>query len=160
LKEKKVYEAVLKYRGSKHGFGSTEFHSRADHKNWTITLFKIKDGDCVGGFTTQSWHHRDHPNCRVRDDNAFLFNLSCARLFPSQHSGEDIWCNMGMGPSFNGGGGGWELAAKDEPFHGENNCKSWANDSGYKIGMETDGVTNKLTRKKNVDFTITELEVW
>jgi len=47
-----------------------------------------------------------------------------------------------------------------KPFNGENNCRSWANNPGYKIGMETDGVTNKLTRKKDGDFTITELEVW
>jgi hypothetical protein len=91
LKDKKVYEAVLEYRGSEHGWGSTDFHSRADHKDWTVSLFKIQDGDCVGGFTTQSWHHRDirrirdgnafiiAPPSRVRDDNAFLFNLSCAR---------------------------------------------------------------------------------
>jgi hypothetical protein len=47
-----------------------------------------------------------------------------------------------------------------EPFNGENKCRSWANRSGYEIGMETDGVTNKLTRKKDGSFTITELEVW
>jgi hypothetical protein len=47
-----------------------------------------------------------------------------------------------------------------KPFNGENNCRSWANNPGYKIGMETDGVTNKLTRKKDGWFTITELEVW
>jgi hypothetical protein len=80
LKDKNVYEAVLEYRGSDHGWAYKDFHSRADHKDWTITLFKIQDGDCVGGFTTQSWHHReDVPNSNVRDDNAFLFNLSCAR---------------------------------------------------------------------------------
>jgi hypothetical protein len=54
----------------------------------------------------------------------------------------------------------WELAAGLEPFNGENKCSSWVNNSGYKIGMETDGVTNKLTRKNNGFFTITELEVW
>ena len=79
LKDKKVYEAVLEYRGSEHGWGYNDFHSRADHKDWTVSLFKILDGDCVGGFTTQSWHDRYYPNWRVRDDNAFLFNLSCAR---------------------------------------------------------------------------------
>ena len=63
-----------------------------------------------------------------------------------------------MGPAF--GEDGWEIAAWDEPFNGENNCSSYANYSGYKIGMETDGVTNKLTRKENGRFTITELEVW
>jgi hypothetical protein len=75
LKDKKVYEAVLEYRGSEHGWGYNDFHSRADDKDWTISLFKILDGDCVGGFTTKSWHDRFN----VRDDNAFLFNLSCAR---------------------------------------------------------------------------------
>jgi hypothetical protein len=83
----KVYEAFLEYRGSEHGWGYNDFHSRADHKNWTVSLFKILDGDCVGGFTTQSWHDRGYGNYIVRDDNAFLFNLSCARKFPSQHCG-------------------------------------------------------------------------
>ena len=54
----------------------------------------------------------------------------------------------------------WELAAWDAPFNGKNSCCSWANKSGYKIGKEADGVTNKLMRKKDGAFTITELEVW
>jgi hypothetical protein len=53
----------------------------------------------------------------------------------------------------------WGLAVS-APFNGENKCCSWANFPGYKIGEETDGVTNKLTRKKNGWFTITEMEVW
>jgi hypothetical protein len=63
-----------------------------------------------------------------------------------------------MGPTF--GGGLWQLVAGGEPFNGENKCFSRANKYGYSIGMETDGVTNKLTRKKDGYFTITELEVW
>ena len=63
-----------------------------------------------------------------------------------------------MGPVFDGGEG-FELAAVYEPFNGENKCYSWTNESGYSIGKETDG-TNKLTRKKDGRFTITELEVW
>ena len=77
LKEKQVYETVLEYRGSEHGWSCNDFHKRADNKAWTVTLFKILDGDCVGGFTTQSWDRKKQDN--VRDDNAFLFNLSCAR---------------------------------------------------------------------------------
>jgi hypothetical protein len=79
LQDKEVYETVLEYRGSEHGWYYGDFHSRADNKDWTVSLFKIADGDCVGGFTTQSWHHRGVYNWYVRDDNAFLFNLSCAR---------------------------------------------------------------------------------
>jgi len=80
LDGKQVYETVLEYRGSNHGWEGEDFHKRADNKGWTVSLFKILDGDCVGGFTTQSWDWKKHDyNLEVRDDNAFLFNLSCAR---------------------------------------------------------------------------------
>ena len=52
LKDKEVYETVLEYRGSDHGWEADDFHKRADNKDWTVSLFKILDGDCVGGFTT------------------------------------------------------------------------------------------------------------
>ena len=121
LKDKKVYETVLEYRGSINGWEAKDFHDWADVKDWTVSLFKILDGDCVGGFTTDSWHGRgdmgDIFNCCVRDDNAFLFNLSCARKFPSQHSGKDIVCGSCYGPAF-GVVGGWELTVF-EPFNGD-----------------------------------------
>ena len=43
---------ILLFRGSEHGWMYKDFHSRCDKKGPTITLFKIKDGDCIGGFTT------------------------------------------------------------------------------------------------------------
>jgi hypothetical protein len=52
LKDKEVYETVLEYRGSYHGWTGKDFHDWADYKDWTVSLFKIEDGDCVGGFTT------------------------------------------------------------------------------------------------------------
>ncbi len=52
LKDMEVYETVLEYRGSDHGWKAEDFHERSDYKDWTVSLFKIKDGDCVGGFTT------------------------------------------------------------------------------------------------------------
>jgi hypothetical protein len=39
------------YRGSEHGWKFIDFHSRCDNKGPTISLFKIKDGDCIGGYT-------------------------------------------------------------------------------------------------------------
>ena len=44
--------ATLVYRGSDHGWKFIDFHSRCDYKGPTISLFKVKDGDCIGGFTT------------------------------------------------------------------------------------------------------------
>ena len=52
-----------------------------------------------------------------------------------------------------------ELVAWGQPFNGDDKCKSWANSSGYKIGVDAAGV-NMLTNKKDGDFTISEIEVW
>jgi hypothetical protein len=42
---------TLLYSGSIHGWMLEDFHSRCDGKHPTISLFKIKDGDCIGGYT-------------------------------------------------------------------------------------------------------------
>jgi hypothetical protein len=41
----------LLFRGSEHGWRARDFYSRCDKKGPTIILFKVKDGDCIGGFT-------------------------------------------------------------------------------------------------------------
>ncbi len=43
---------TLRYRGSEHGWMGKDFHARCDGKKPTITLFKLKNGSCIGGFTT------------------------------------------------------------------------------------------------------------
>ncbi len=50
-----VLVLTLFYRGSEHGWIPNDFHENCDEKGPTITLFQIKDGDCVGGFTKESW---------------------------------------------------------------------------------------------------------
>jgi hypothetical protein len=54
-----------------------------------------------------------------------------------------------------------ELSACREPFNGDGNCRSYANEPGYRIPVDGAG-TNMLTNTNNKyqDFTITELEVW
>jgi hypothetical protein len=42
---------TLLYSGSIHGWMYKDFHSRCDGKRPTISLFKVKDGDCIGGYT-------------------------------------------------------------------------------------------------------------
>ena len=64
-----------------------------------------------------------------------------------------------MGPWFDGGGYGCELAAVIEPFNGEGKCRSYENEPGYRIPVDGAG-TNMLTNNKDYKFTITELEVW
>ncbi len=85
-----------------------------------------------------------------------LFNLSSQTHFKSQDK-YAIECFSDWGPVFTGDGY-WDLGAF-EPFNSEYNCRSHANDDGYRIGVE--GGKNKLTNlKDDGDFTITEIEVW
>ena len=51
----KTLAIVLLYRGSEHGWGAEDFHLRCNNKGATISLFKILNGDCIGGFTTAQW---------------------------------------------------------------------------------------------------------
>ena len=71
---------LLLYSGSVHGWKAKHFHSRCDKKSPTISLFKIKNGDCIGGYTKAMWSSEF---CHRGDSGAMLFNLSCFRHFPT-----------------------------------------------------------------------------
>ena len=66
---------MLLYRGSKHGWKYKDFHSRCDGKGPTISLFKVKDGNCIGGYTNAFWSSGHLLS--VGDSDAMLLNLSC-----------------------------------------------------------------------------------
>ena len=153
LGNKKIV-TYLRYRGSEHRWKPKDFHDRCDNKGPTISLFKIKDGDCIGGYTNAQWSSDDD---RVVDSGAILFNLSQQRVFPNVKKGKAIKCDKETGPLFTGGGD-YELCAANEPFNGEGNCSSWANWAGYNIARENG--KNMLTNMADGPFTITELEVW
>ena len=87
-----------------------------------------------------------------------LFNLSCCRHFPNKQRGEEILCGSDCGPDFSGSGAD-ELSALFEPFNGDGNCKSSANEPSYGIPVDANG-NNMLTNKEDEEFTISELEVW
>ncbi len=48
-------QTTLMYRASLHGYSANDFHSRSDNKGATISLLKLKDGPCIGGFTNANW---------------------------------------------------------------------------------------------------------
>jgi hypothetical protein len=118
---------ILLYSGSKHGWKSRDFHSRCDNKGPTITLFKVEDGDCIGGFTKASW---SSDNKDVVDTAAMLFNLNRERWFPhgkSNTNNYSINCYANSGPCFGGfGGRGYlELGAYSSDTS-DRKCVSWA----------------------------------
>jgi hypothetical protein len=154
---KKAVKTTLLYSGHLHGWYAKNFHNRCDKKGATLNLFQIKDGDCVGGYTTQHWESSE-PWKDKADSSAFLFNLTCSLHFPSKASGKDICCYRSIGPDFRGGGYGSDLGLTYEPFNGSGKCYSWVNKPGYEI-PEVNG-KNQLTNQESADFTLSELEVW
>jgi hypothetical protein len=73
----KRFVTYMLYRGSEHGWMYRDFHSRCDIKGPTISLFKVKGGDCIGGYTKALWSSPPFPGKYVDDSDAMLFNLSC-----------------------------------------------------------------------------------
>ena len=50
--ENRKFRTVIRYKGSRDGWMSADFHRMSDGKGPTVTLFKIMDNNqCVGGFT-------------------------------------------------------------------------------------------------------------
>jgi hypothetical protein len=123
LGNKKLVTALL-YRGSFTGWKKDDFHKACDYKGPTVTLFKVKDGDCIGGFTMTHWKSPDSMDY-IDDRDAMLFNLSCFRHFPSTLKGKEIYCNRSYGPVF-GGFEGCELFAY-LPSNTDHRCGSGAN---------------------------------
>ena len=94
----------LKYRASRDGFSSSDFHSHCDGIANTLTVIKAKSGNVFGGFTEQEWHSRGD---YVTDPKAFLFSLINKEVKPFKvmcsNEGENaIYCWSDYGPCFGG----------------------------------------------------------
>ena len=53
---KDITSIKLIYRGSKDGWYIKDFRDKCKSFTPTITLFQIKDGDCIGGYTEMGWN--------------------------------------------------------------------------------------------------------
>ena len=53
IKYAKIKQMI--YRGSQHGFKAKDFHEQCDGKGPTISLFKLSNGECIGGYTQAQW---------------------------------------------------------------------------------------------------------
>ncbi len=149
----KRFVTVLLFCGSMHGWWAEDFHSRSDGKGPLVSLFKMKDGDCLGGYSKAQFSSPSL-NEWVIDSESLIFNLGQQQVFKSQGGKKGgICCYSSSGPYYGYG----ELGAY-EPFNGDDRCFSSANQTGYRIPLK--GEKNKLTYQKNGLFTITELEVW
>jgi hypothetical protein len=95
----------------------SDFEERCVEKGPTLSLFKVKDGPCIGGFTTANWENPLIFSSYKYDSSAFLFNLTDKRCFKIITSDPAIHCGRYKAADF----GENELAVEG-PFNGKNNC--------------------------------------
>jgi len=94
----------LLYRGTRDGFGSSDFHAKCDGHSNTLTILKAKGSSYVfGGFTSVSWDDSSEWNS---DPNAFIFSLTNKdnqplkmNINPNEHD-YAICCDSKYGPIF------------------------------------------------------------
>jgi hypothetical protein len=97
----------LLYRGSEHGFGGGDFHSRFDGKTNTLTIIKTtKNENVFGGFASAAWNSSGG---YISDPNAFIFSLVNKynepikmKVDPAKVSNALVG-NASCGPIFGGG---------------------------------------------------------
>ena len=120
----------LKYRASRDGFKSTDFHRKCDGIGNTLTVIKARSGNIFGGFTEQAWHSRGED---VTDPKAFLFSLvnkeeKPLKVMCSNEGEHAIYCYSEFGPCF----GGDDEYIKDICIHSDSNInKTNYCDFGY-----------------------------
>jgi hypothetical protein len=78
IEKQRDYTFELLYRGSKDGFSPSVFHSKVDHRKYTLSLIQSKSGNVFGGYTSETWDAPASLNgngCFKYDNTAFIFNL-------------------------------------------------------------------------------------
>jgi hypothetical protein len=83
----------LLWRGSRDGFGASEFHKRCDGHANTLTVIKDTQANIFGGFTPVTWESRVHNGKRGNEDNrykedesetSFIFTLKNPYCVPAR----------------------------------------------------------------------------
>lgn len=149
---------VLLYRGTKHGFGASDFHSKCDNIPKTLTLVKSTNGNIFGGYTENTW---DMSGESKPDANAFIFSLVNNENKPvkvnvaNEHVLRAISCFAKFGPIF----GGDDICINDNSNASNTNIADFSH--YYVLDQYPWGSTQAksfLVGSKN--FTVEEIEVF
>jgi hypothetical protein len=149
----------LLYRGSRDGFGASDFHSHCDGHCPTLTVILAENGSVFGGYTPVAWHSR---NAYISDTNvkSFLFTLKNPhdiepRIFPLKpdQARYAIYGSSGCGPIF---GSGYNLCLLDNCNTSASNYTTWFG-SAY---VNDTGLAGATFLTGSPTFTVREIEVF
>ena len=96
---KKIKEAKLLYRASRDG-DNTQFHSKCNGKQNTVTFVKSINGRKFGGFANQAFHSN---NAWINDPNCFVFSLDYHKCYYYNNNGNMIYGSSSYGPLWGSG---------------------------------------------------------
>ena len=118
---KKIKGAKLLYRASRDG-DSTQFHSKCDGIENTVTFVKSKNGRKFGGFANKAFNTS---NKYISDPNCFVFSLLYKECYYYNNNGYTIYGSSSYGPAW---GGGHDLYLASGCL---NNTTSYTNQSSF-----------------------------
>ena len=95
---KRIKEIKLLYRATRDG-DSSQFHSKCDGKENTVTFVKAKTGRKFGGFANQPFHSK---NAWIQDPNCFVFSLFHKECY-YHYQNNYIYGSSSFGPLWGGG---------------------------------------------------------
>jgi hypothetical protein len=147
---------TLIYRGSDHGFGASNFHSKCDGIGNTVTVILTTTGCIFGGFTPVAWESTGgyKPDSTSQ---SFLFRIKDGRnsapcKFPLSKPSQAIHYHASYGARF---GSGADIGVADRC--NQNNNSYTILGGSYVNGTGIDG-TQVFAGERN--FTVKEVEVF
>ena len=143
--KKKINKFTLLFRASKDGYRSSNFHSKCDGKNNTVTVVETTTGRRFGGFTDAQW---DQSGNYKQGSNGFLFSLDFNEIYYNKDNNNNIYCYSSYGPTFGGG----------NDFYINDSCNS--NSSGENSGSSYDTNGKKYPLSGNSSFLVRDYEVY
>jgi hypothetical protein len=157
LKDFEEKNWTLLYRGSRHGFGASQFHEKCDNEKNILILIETTKGFIFGGFTPIAWESANGIYKPDSSEKSFLFSLknprnSERRTFMLMSGKNAIHCHSSYGPCF---AGNRHVGVRDNCNTSTNN---WTNLGG--LYVNDTGIDGKLVFTGEYYFTVKEIEIF
>ena len=147
--EKSIQKYELLLRGSRDGFCASDFHSKCDEQNFTLTFIETKKGRRFGGFTEETW---DQSRSWKKGPKSFVFSLDNKEIYYNKNNNRGIFCYDNENPNFCAFGNGHDFKLVDK-CNESSNCYDNSGDT-----FDTNGKTRALSGEKN--FGVKDYEVF
>ena len=146
----------LIYKASIDGFAASDFHSKCDGHEGTLTIIKTTNSFIFGGYTEAAW---SNSGGYKNDDKAFIFSLVNREgplKIPCSKNRCAIYCHISCGPSF---GDGCDIFTENYSNNFPNSYTNLGDSYKHPI-YEYNSIETKCFLAGSVDFRNSDIEVY